>query len=133
MSYIDSYKEAFLHLPEGAAEAEVNAETHEITEISVEDGKIAEMQCSSQTVLFVRVSGEKTGYVYTEDLSEDAGEVLQKAYDNSFCSDRTQPDVMNRISEIRCYEKKDAAVKANPKIRQHICQNIGNKITDRKQ
>lgn len=108
MDYLKAYKQAFLSLPEGAREAEVNAETHKVLDIAVEEGKITEMETSEKMVLFVRVIGEKAGYVYTEDLTEDASLVLKKAYENSFCSNRERPEVLNHEPKVFCYEKEEA-------------------------
>lgn len=90
-------------LPEGAKEAEVNAETHDIVMVTVSGGELTDVQCASQTALFVRVSGEKTGYVYTQDLEEDAGEVLKRAYENSAFSDKEKPETMNRLEKAENY------------------------------
>ncbi|MGN0314273.1 MAG: TldD/PmbA family protein [Fusicatenibacter sp.] len=98
--YIDSYKSAFRGLPPGIREAEVNAETHIITDITVENGRISRIQSASGTVLFVRVNGEKTGMVYTEDLDEDAMQVIRRAYENSFCSERKEAELLNRESMV---------------------------------
>ena len=90
-----AYQEAFKRLPGDIREAEVNAETHDIMDISVENGKISGLQSSSNTVLFIRVNGERTGYMYTEDLKEDPMQILHRALENSGCSDRKQPDLLN--------------------------------------
>ncbi|MDO5423791.1 MAG: TldD/PmbA family protein [Eubacteriales bacterium] len=108
MDYLEAYRQAFAHLPSGAKEAEVNAETHRITDIAVENGEMTKIETSEKTALYVRVSGEKTGYVYTEDLEEDASQVLERAYENSFCSNREKPEALNREAGNRSYETAEA-------------------------
>ena len=96
MISLEGYKKAFASLPEGAKEAEVNAETHRVTELLIEEDRAADVQVSSSAEFFIRVSGEKTGYLYTQDPGEDPAQALQKAFENSFYSDRTGPEQMNR-------------------------------------
>ncbi|MDD7739611.1 MAG: metallopeptidase TldD-related protein [Fusicatenibacter sp.] len=106
------YQEAMKKLPEGAVEAEVNAETHDIVMVTVCKQELIDVQCASQTALFVRVSGEKTGYVYTQNLEEDAGKVLAQAYANSALSDKENPETMNRLADVQNYGDEQAVCDA---------------------
>lgn len=138
---LKKYQEAMKKLPEGAKEAEVNAETHDVVMVTVSGGKLLDVQCASQTALFVRVSGEKTGYVYTQDLEEDAGEVLKRAYENSAFSDKEKPETMNRLEKVENYgdeiaitdaallkEKADRMAKA---LEEGMASGIQEKLADR--
>lgn len=108
LSCLDAYIDAFQALPEGVREAEVNAQTHEATDITVKNGKIAGIQASSQTVLFIRVNKDRTGYMYTEDLTEDASQVLKRALDNSSCSDREEADRLNQERRLFARDEGEA-------------------------
>lgn len=83
MKELSAYKEAMKQLPSDIREAEVNADKQDILSAQMCDGKITSLSLSDQTTLFVRVTGESTGFVSTEDLEEDAGEVMAAALENS--------------------------------------------------
>lgn len=96
MISLDAYRQAFAHLPEGVREAEVNVEIHNILSLTVSDGVREDVQVSESAELFLRASGEKTGYVYTQNLMDDPETLIRQAYENSFCSDREVPEEMAR-------------------------------------
>lgn len=108
MIELKKYQEAMKSLPQGAIEAEVNAETHDMVIVSVQKGMLLDVQFAKQTALFVRVSGEKTGYVYTQNLEDDANLVLKKAYENSFYSESKSADSMNRTATKKIYADEKA-------------------------
>ncbi len=83
MKELNAYKEAMKQLPEEIREAEVNADKQDILSVQMCDGKITSLSLSDQTTLFVRVTGNSTGFVSTENLEEDAGEVMSAALENS--------------------------------------------------
>ena len=91
MSYLDRYRHALGSLPEGVYEAEVDAERRVSTLVKRSGGEIVETGSSDTTELFVRASGDKTGYAYTQDLEEEPGEVLMKALEFSLV-EREQRD-----------------------------------------
>lgn len=95
MMFLDNYRRAMKKLPEGIAEAEINVERKECIKIGVSGGRVALTDVSDVTSIYVRASGEKTGYAYTEDLGEDAQEVLLRAYNNGLISDSEQIDILN--------------------------------------
>lgn len=95
MSYLDRYRHALGSLPEGVYEAEVDAERRVSTLVKRSGGEIVETGSSDTTELFVRASGDKTGYAYTQDLEEEPGEVLMKALGNSSLVEREQRDRLN--------------------------------------
>ena len=65
MMFLDNYRRAMKKLPEGIAEAEINVERKECTN-GVSGGRVALTDVSDVTSIYVRASGEKTGYAYTE-------------------------------------------------------------------
>jgi len=95
MNYLDRYRHALGTLPEGVYEAEVDAERRVSTLVKCSGGEIVETGSSDTTELFVRASGEKTGYAYTQDLEEEPDEVLTKALGNSSLVERAQRDRLN--------------------------------------
>lgn len=95
MIYLEKYKSALNNLPEYITEAEINAEQKVSTLIGVSCGQIVKTDVSDVTSVYVRASGNKTGYAYTEDLSEDPGKVILKAYNNGIVSDSSKTDRLN--------------------------------------
>jgi PmbA protein len=89
---------AFSRLPSGAREAEANEETHDVSLVELHDGAVTGVAQSAQSVWYVRVSGERTGYTYTQDLSGDPGTLLGEAYANGAGSERSAPDAIHRGS-----------------------------------
>ena len=71
MRELDAYRKKIGCLPEGACEAEVQAEKEDILSVALSGGRPAGSAASDQTALFVRVSGKKTGLVYTQNLEQD--------------------------------------------------------------
>ena len=114
MFSLDKYKEAFVSLPQGAKEAEVNAESHKIISVAVTGGSVADIQVSESTELFIRVSGEKTGYAYTQNAAEDAAALLKMAYENGAISDKAEPDHMSQepLRRVVCEE----AIPEDPEV-----------------
>lgn len=83
MKELSQYREILKDLPEGIREAEAQAEKTVLSEAVVSEGEFRGMGFSEKTELFVRATGEKTGMVYTEKLSDNPREVLIKALSNS--------------------------------------------------
>ena len=83
MISLDSYQKGIRNLPDGVKDAEVNAETHRVISVQIENGEISEVKESSSVQIFVRVKTEHTGYAYTEDPEEDAAELLKEARDGA--------------------------------------------------
>lgn len=98
MEELNRYREAFLNLPGQIQEAEVQAEKNILSEATVSGGVSKGMGFSEKTELFVRASGEKTGMVYTENLSEDPQEILRLAFENSLMGETKEP--MNTREEV---------------------------------
>ncbi len=92
---LKKYKYAIKNLPEGIVEAEIDAELQISTLIRFKNDQILEALASNVIELFVRVSGEKTGYAYTQDLTEDARTILLRAYNNSLEIEREGRDILN--------------------------------------
>lgn len=83
MKELNAYRKAMKQLPKGIREAEVNAEKQDILSAQMCDGKITSLSLSDQTTLFVRVTGQSTGFVSTENLEEDVRKVMGTALENS--------------------------------------------------
>ncbi len=88
-------------LPARFSEAEVDAERNASTVIKCANGEIIETRSSDTTELFIRVSDEKTGYAYTQDLEEEPIEVLLKGLNNSNFVQRQQKDKLNESTVKR--------------------------------
>jgi len=95
MRELDAFRAKIGCLPEGALEAEVQAEKEDIISVEVSGGKPAGSAASDQTVLFVRVSGDKTGLVYTQNLEQDPSDVMRTAYENSMYSQAQSREPMH--------------------------------------
>ncbi|MDD7680906.1 MAG: metallopeptidase TldD-related protein [Stecheria intestinalis] len=99
MISLDAYQKSFRNLPEGVKDAEVNAETHRLISVQIEQGKISGVKETSSVQIFVRVKCEHTGYAYTEDPEEDAAGLLKQAYENSLYSTE-DPEPFSASEEI---------------------------------
>ena len=95
MSLLDAYKAAFAALPPEIRAAEVEAETEAVTTVTLRDGVRQDCSYSDVTALFVRASGEKTGFAYTQDLEEDPPAVIRRAYESSLYSAAETVEPMN--------------------------------------
>jgi len=93
---IDAYKRALRRLPPEITEAEINAERHRLSLVRIYDGKVIGSDQSESQALYLRVSGKKTGYLYTQDLKDDPEKAIREAYENGRFSERQSPDEMRR-------------------------------------
>lgn len=101
MDYLESYRSMMKALPARFSEAEVDAERSGSTVIKCANGEIIETRSSDTTELFIRVSDEKTGYAYTQDLEEEPTEVLLRGLNNSNFVQRRQKDKLNESTVKR--------------------------------
>jgi len=92
MTDMRAFQKAFASLPHGAVEAEVNAESHGIGRGEVHGGAVTGADQSEDQALYVRVSGDRTGYSYTQDLCDDPGKLLSEAYENGRFSESPSPE-----------------------------------------
>jgi PmbA protein len=92
---LNPFRENITRLPPGACEAEVQAEKEAIVSAAVSGGKTAGSAASELTALFIRVSGEKTGHIYTQKLGSDPVELLRMAYENSLDLGTAGPESMH--------------------------------------
>ncbi len=83
MKEINKYRDCLCMLSNEYKEAEVEAEKKDAVCVGLINQKPGKMESFNKTALFVRVSGDKTGMVYLQDLEKDPGEVLREAYENS--------------------------------------------------
>ncbi|MDF2672396.1 MAG: protease [Clostridiales bacterium] len=89
------YERLLQNLPSEIKEAEVNAELHTKFSVGVSEGKVISTEASSLTEIFVRASGESTGYAYTQSLEEPARDVILRGYENGSCSNTGKRDIIN--------------------------------------
>jgi Predicted Zn-dependent proteases and their inactivated homologs len=97
MISLEGYKKIMSSLPEEIMQAEIDAERRAGILIGVVNGEVVSTDASDITALYVRVSGEKTGYTYTQNLDEDPGKVLLRAYRNGIFSQSKQFDRINTL------------------------------------
>lgn len=90
---LDAYKSAFAALPPEIRAAE--AETEAAVQVTLRDGARQDRSFSDVTSLFVRASGGKTGFAYTQDLEEDPLTVIRRAYESSLHSAAEAAEPMN--------------------------------------
>lgn len=95
MFEIVDYERLLQNLPSEIKEAEVNTELHTKFSVGVSEGKVISTEASSLTEIFVRASGESTGYAYTQSLEEPARDVILRAYENGNCSNTGKRDIIN--------------------------------------
>ena len=96
---LEKYKIAFRDMPSQIQEAEVNAEIHDTVIVYVSEEERNGVEISKKSALYVRASGEKTGYYYTEDLQEDAMCAIKMAYENGLYSENAQCEDMCQESK----------------------------------
>jgi len=101
MDYLENYRNIMKALPARFSEAEVDAERNASTVIKCANGEIIETRSSDTTELFIRVSDEKTGYAYTQDLEEEPIEVLLRGLNNSNFVQPRQKDKLNESTVKR--------------------------------
>ncbi|WP_367363180.1 PmbA/TldA family metallopeptidase, partial [Mesotoga sp.] len=101
MDYLENYRNIMKALPARFSEAEVDRNAMLSTVIKCANGEIIETRSSDTTELFIRVSDEKTGYAYTQDLEEEPIEVLLKGLNNSNFVQRQQKDKLNESTVKR--------------------------------
>ncbi|MBF4693439.1 TldD/PmbA family protein [Fusibacter ferrireducens] len=106
---LKSYEEALLNLPVEIKEAEINAEEHEQVAYKSKWGSITSTNSSELTALYVRATGEKTGYAYTENLNESGETVIERAYKNGIYIETPSVDLLN--DQTTAYFKSDVATK----------------------
>lgn len=92
---LKSYEKAMQYLPEMIREAEVNAERHEQVSYKSKWGAISNTNASGLIALYVRATGEKTGYAYTENLEEAGESVIKRAYENGAYIETGVTDLLN--------------------------------------
>lgn len=92
---LTAYQNAFASLPDNVKEAEVCADGHEELLIRVSQGLQAGCENFSKTTLYLRATGEKTGTVLTERLSDDPYQLMQQALDCASYSQAEFPECMH--------------------------------------
>ncbi len=108
MIELESYRKALKLLPPHIKEAEIEAEKNDYLAAGLMNKKPGGMKASDKTALFVKVTGDKTGVTYTQNLEEDPLNVMEEAYYNSLYVKAIEPDIMlkGKIDHIK-YEAID--------------------------
>lgn len=105
---LDNYIHAFAALSEGVKEAELNAERREEQYVSVEHGAAAASGRFDATRLYLRATGKSTGYIYTENIEDDPGDLMLAAVGNAKDCPNAVPERMNDGGEpVRIYAEDD--------------------------
>ncbi|GAU76273.1 TldD/PmbA family protein [Fusibacter sp. 3D3] len=113
---LKSYEKALLNLPSWIKEAEIDAENHEQVSYTAKGGAVTSTNSSGLTALYVRATGEKTGYVYTENLSEDGESVIKRAYENGLYIEKSDADRLNDKQTAYVANKAESKVSDLPEI-----------------
>lgn len=83
MRELEKYREAIANRPQKYREVDVMAEKEDRLRMEFLGETRKGAGYSVKTEYYVRVTGEKTGFVYTQDGEEEPLEVFEKAYQNS--------------------------------------------------
>ena len=94
MLELEAYRKIINQLPTHISQAEIEGEKNDYLSVGVINGVEGGMKASDKTSLFVKVTGEKTGMTYTQNLEADPMDVLSEAYLNSKFVKADQPDIM---------------------------------------
>ena len=100
MINIDNYRQALNNLQQEILEAEFNIEKNESRMIKVSHKEITDNSYSDLTEIFARVSGDRTGFSYTQDIMEDPLEIIQRAYNNSLDIDDLNKNILNKEGKL---------------------------------
>lgn len=80
---LQEYKKKLKNLPTEVKEAEAEGRLEDKVKVVVRDGSIGGVESSEVATIAVRATGDRTGYAFTQDLSEDPMDLIMKAYENS--------------------------------------------------
>jgi len=94
---INNYRVALNNLPSGIEEAEFNIESNLSKMIKVSNKEIKDNSYSNLTEIFVRAGGEKTGFSYSQDISEDPISIINRANKNSLDIDDSNKNILNKM------------------------------------
>lgn len=94
MIELNAYRQVLGALPAYMKSAEVEGEKNDILSVAILDGQPGGMSASDKTALFVKVTGERTGMTYTQNLEKDPMFYLEEAYANSQYVNASEPDQM---------------------------------------
>lgn len=106
MIKLGNYKKALSELPKEIREAEVNAEFNKSYNIRLSENKVIGNSYSNITEIFVRATGDRTGFAYTQDLNENPIEVIRRAYENSLEITSNKCDLLNTLKSSQNSTKK---------------------------
>lgn len=80
---LQEYKKKLNKLPAEVKEAEAEGRLEDKVKVVVRDGSIGGVESSEVATIAVRATGERTGYAFTQDLSENPMDLIRMAYENS--------------------------------------------------
>lgn len=95
MINIESYRQALRELPSYIKNAEFNIERITSYMISLSNNKVSGNSYSDVSEVFVRASGDRTGFAYTQDLSEEPEKLIIRAYNNSLDIEFSNTNILN--------------------------------------
>ena len=115
---LERFEKALCNLPDGIKEAEISIESLAAYSVDISDGEFADASYASSNEIFVRCSGDKTGYYYTQDLNEDVYEMLINAYRNGFAAEDQKIEYLNGKSDF--ISECESCVDDFEKLRKHL-------------
>lgn len=95
MINIESLRQSLRKLPPYIKGAEFNIEKITSCTLRLSNSKTIGNSYSDITEVFVRASGNRTGFAYTQDLSEDPNDLIIRAYNNSLDIESTNINILN--------------------------------------
>ena len=96
MINLESCRIALKELPPHIKNAEFNIEKNTSYLVKVTGKEVTGNSYSDITEVFVRASGEKTGFAYTQDLNENPKDLITKAYNNSLDIEFSNLNILNK-------------------------------------
>lgn len=95
MINIESLRQALRELPPYIKNAEFNMEKNTSYMVSMSNNKVSGNSFSDITEVFARASGDRTGFAYTQDLSENPKDLIVRAYNNSLDIELSNINILN--------------------------------------
>lgn len=93
---IESYRQALADLPLYVKNAEFNIERNTSYTVNITNNKVSGNSFSDVTEIFVRASGDRTGFAYSQDLNEDPEDLIIRAYNNSLDIESSNINILNK-------------------------------------
>lgn len=100
MKAIEPYRQAMERMAADLAWAEVNAQARESLLVGVQDGAITRTDANAQSAFYVRASGGRAGYAYTQNPQDDAQAVLRQAIENGLACETERANVLGAAATL---------------------------------